>query len=401
MARVVLVCLLGLAVNAVLIQTVMSDESVAKQLVRAGVLGVAVYAIVVYNSRVPPWMVLLVCFSGILLILRGNPDQLSYIFVLLLVPALWSAEEWRVERAAVVASFASLGLVFAFLALGITQNEIVQPRSRMTFGTAGVPFFFNLVYGAFALLVLYVVKHRPRRWRLAVVGSVAATTYLFGQTDARGGYFAFLTFLVMLVAVPRLRRSGMFRGAVALLPAWLLAGSWLLAALSDDHYYALNEPLSYRPMLYERFLDSVGLADVLLGAPVKSFPTAVDNSYIHLLVGGGLIMCGVFVVAFARAVRHLFEAGRHPEIAFLVATSLYFFSESLLVRIENVFVVYAWFLVLRYGLGHGDRDAARVSPVGCSTRPRADDDHPVGRRGAGERHRDARAASSGRAHSHP
>lgn len=356
--RPVFLALLAVAVNAVLIQTIVPAESSLKNLVRAGALALAVIGLLVRGTPIPRWIVGLVGLLVALTALRHNPDLLSYVFILVLAPALWAVPEQRLERMMVICSLVSIGLVFAFLAAGVTHNEVLSYRGRATYGTRGVPFFFNLVYGACAMGVLYAVKHQLRRRRMVVVVALVAATYFYRQTDIRGGYFAFMAFLGLLWAAPRLARSGLFRGVVALLPPVFLGLALLGARYSSNT--ALNDVTSHRLVTYHAFLANVSPLDLLLSSSVKHFDalipvgtlvstaTSVDNSYLHLLVGGGIVMCAVFVVLWRRALAALFDLGRYPEIAFLVATSLYFSTESILVRVENVFVIYAWYLVLRY-----------------------------------------------------
>ena len=348
MTRVGFVCLSSLAVNAVLIQTVLAENSSAKNGVRIFVVALVAIAIVFGRPRLPMWIVLLSLCSAVLLLARDNPDQLSYLFVLVLVPVLRCVRERDLSRIFVGASLTSLLLIFFLLAAGMTQNEILMPRFRNTFGTASVPFFFNVVYGCTTLLVLHAFNYRLRsRWVLTAIATALAT-YFFQATDIRGGYFAYLGFLLLMIAVPHLKTARAAQLFLALLPAFFLAAAFYLAGLGDDP--DANVLLSYRPALYQAFLESLSLSDIFFSTSVKQFDSSatsiVDNSYLHLLVGGGLIMCVTYVTIYAAAVLNLFRAHRFNEIAFLTATSVYFNAESALVRIENIFVIFSWFLVI-------------------------------------------------------
>jgi hypothetical protein len=294
-------------------------------------------------------IVLLTIYSAVLLAVRQNPDQLSFVFIFVLIIALFAVKERSLDKAVMFASLASLGMVFVFLGLGITQNEVLNFRGRNTFGTNGVPFFYNLVYGAFGMLVFYFYKYKLRRRLLVMAGSVTITTHLFNLTDARGGYYSFIGFVALVFLVPALSRLGLFRFIAAILPVFCLMVSFYIASLWDSG--AANQLLSIRPILFNRFLENLTPVDVFLSTSVKEFDravTIVDNSYLHLLVGGGAAMCLVFFVIFAQSITNLFTAGRHVDVAFLIATCVYFNSESILLRIENMFVIYFWYLVLRY-----------------------------------------------------
>ena len=346
MVQAITLCIAALAINAVLIQTITSEESVLKNGLRVCVLLVVAFAMVMNHVRISVGIFLMILYSIIMLALRQNPDQLSFIFVFVLVMALMSIEERSLEKLLVASSVASLALVFVFLALGVTQNSVLDFRNRMTFGTDGVPFFFNLVYGAFALLVLYSHKYKLKHRTLLVLGSVAATTLLFTLTDARGGYFSLLAFVALVYLVPVLSRIGLFRFVTAFLPVIFLLFSFYIASLGQN--VAANQLLSYRPALFQLFFRDVDPLDIFFSTSVKQFPSTVDNSYIHLLVGGGVVLCLAFFIIFAQAIRNLFRAGRHIEISFVIATCIYFNSESIMLRIENIFVIYFWYLILRH-----------------------------------------------------
>jgi hypothetical protein len=348
MTKVIGLCLLALATNAVIIQTVSSEDSSLKNIVRVCVLLLAVFVMVLNHNKWSVEILLMANLSMILLLARQNLDQLSFVFIFIFVQVLFSMEERRVEKAFLISSVLSLLLVFALLALGVTENRVLDARSRMTFGTYGVPFFYNLVYGSFTMLIVYSQKYMRKHRVLIVMMSFASTTTLYLLTDARGGYFSFLGFVILLFLVPKLSKFGVFRLITGMLPVIFLAASFYVASLSES--FGANTLLSGRPVLYQLFLRNLTVYDVLLSSSVKQFDTnnIVDNSYLHLLVGGGLGLCLVFFWMFAKAVRNLFKEEAFVEISFLIATCAYFNSESIMIRLELMFVIYFWYLVLGY-----------------------------------------------------
>jgi hypothetical protein len=359
---VLTLCLAMLATNAVLIQTVVPDESVLKNVIRAAVIAVTVFTVFLSRGVIPVLTAVLCLVSVALLALSRNPDQFTYVFVFLLVAALLPLNERSVERAVLLGSVWSLALVFIFLRAGLTQNVVLDYRGRATYGTNGVPFFFNLVYGACVMLVYYTQKHRLRSRHLALLVTVVGATYFYLQTDARGGYLTFLGFVVLVVVIPFVARSGLVQLVIATLPALFLAGAFVIASQHQND--ALNRLMSYRPRLLQAFLGDVGLVDVVLSRSVKQVAFAVDNSWLHLLVGGGLLLTAVFFILYGQAMRSLFAERRYAEIAFVVAACVYFNSESLLLRVENLFVVLFWFLLFRYA-----RFTRDLEPMACRRRP--------------------------------
>lgn len=349
MAVLMFICLAAIAVNAVLIQTVTSDDSLLKQGVRVGVLCLAAFAMLLYNSRFPVGLFMLVVVCVLFLVFRQNTDQLSLIFVFVLVPALFAVKERALGKMFMVTSAGSLLLIFALLAAGITHNEVTEFRGRNTFGTNGVPFFYNVVYGACTLLLVYAHKFRLRLRHLWTLAALGLATHLFNLTDARGGYYAFLAFVGLLYLVPLLGRLSLVRGLTVLLPVGFLGAAFYIASLWDDG--AANKLLSIRPILYQRFLDSLTPSDFFFSSTVKQFSraiTIVDNSYLHLLVGGGITLFVIFVLMFGQAVLKMYRMGKFVDLAFVIATCIYFNSESIMLRIENMFVIYFWYLIIRY-----------------------------------------------------
>jgi hypothetical protein len=356
------ICIFAIAINATLIQTIATEDSPLKTVVRVGVMGLAALAILLRFVPLKRWVVLTVLLSTTLLLASKNPDQLSYIFVFVVVTLLGEVDPRRLLRIAVIASATSLALVFVFLATGITQDSIMILRGRHTFGTASVPYLMNVIYGTGALLALYVAKYQPKRGKVGCVAFLAFATLIFARTDARGGYYALLIFLALLVIVPRVARMPTARLLVAGAPLLIMSLAFVVASRAGDEGWNLF--LSNRPRQYGNFLDRVSTWHYLVSESVQQYDagiisrsiyaqqiqikqsTIVDNSYLHLLVGGGVVLAAVFFVAYALAIAELFRSARYPEIAFMTATVCYFGSESLLVRVEHIFVIFFWYLLV-------------------------------------------------------
>jgi hypothetical protein len=140
-------------------------------------------------------------------------------------------------------------------------------------------------------------------------------------------------------------------GSVVLLGAqpvvYLGVAVWIASQAESDRWNAL---LSYRPRLLGAYLSSVDPWSYLLSSSVKynGDVPSVDNSYLQLLIGGGAVMFILFCVAFAIAIRALIRRRMAHEIAFISTTLIYGISESVLLRVENIFVLFTWVLILYY-----------------------------------------------------
>ena len=375
MTRWVQVAFLLIATNAVLIQTIATDDSPIKNAIRIGVLVITAFFMFVRQTVFPAAMVFMLLATAILLLGTGNTDQFTILYVLLFVPAMWSISERSLWRAGMIASVFALLLVFVFLRLGLTANELVisqnpladEVRSRNTFGTQGVPFFMNLVYGAVTMTIFYLYKWRIRgRLVVAAIG-VAVATYLFIQTDGRGGYIAIWFFIAFALIMRGMVKISFFRPLLAIQPILMLGVSLLLAAERNSPWWNLT--FSFRPLLYGQFLDSVTVWDLLYSTTVKNDAnaTTVDSSSFHLLFGGGIVTFALFCIIFARAVYTLIKRGKYLELAFLTSVMMYSTNESIMLRVENVFIMFAWYLILRYGLAEHERRVRVQTPGALQT----------------------------------
>jgi hypothetical protein len=366
MKKIVFLCLLVLSVNAVLIHTIAAENELLKNGLRVAILAISVLLLIIKQRPLLVGLLLLFNVSVINLAIGHNTDQLSYIFIFIFIQALFVLNARQTEKYLMLSSVISLLLVFAFLMLGITENTVTEYRNRMMFGTNGVPFFFNLVYGAFTMFLIYVLKYFKRFKFLLMLVSIGITTYLFTLTDARGGYISFVAFIILLGIIPIISKVGIFRRIVALIPVIAIGGSYYIAGLSDS--LSANMLLSNRPLLLNAFFKDISFADLLISTSVKAYDadSIVDNSYVHLLAGGGLIITLAICYLFFKAILQLFKHKKHIEIAFIVATCLYFNTESIMVRVENLFVIYFWYLIIKYSLTKIEPETEEVK----ETRPK-------------------------------
>ncbi|MCR4513038.1 hypothetical protein [Aeromicrobium sp. 50.2.37] len=348
--------LFAVATNATLVQTLLPEDSALKTFVRAVVLICSVYVVVSARIPAPAGLVVLSTLTLVLALARANEDQFSYLFVIVVALGLSRVTDRKLLQWSTWAGGWTLLLLMLLLWAGVTTNEILMPRERSTFGSSSVPFVFNAVYGFAAVWVVYVFRYRSR-WRWVVLpAAVLLAIYFFLATDLRGGFLTFLAFLTLCPLLRVARRSRIAVAVLASLPAGLLGISLALATLADNA--SVNALLSYRPLYYWRMLSQFQIDDLVLTSSVKQLDliSIVDNSYLHLLIGGGVVLSVFYLWIYARAMFALMESGEVLLAAFLTATSVYFVSESLLVRIENVFIALFWLLIFRWG--------ARLRPSG-------------------------------------
>jgi hypothetical protein len=170
--------------------------------------------------------------------------------------------------------------------------------------------------------------------------------YYYTQTDVRGGFFSFVLFVALMLGFGA--RSWLVRGIVSTIPVWMVVMSVCVAMFLNDSFW--NGVLSGRPDLYYSFISELSLIDFLFGTSVKDFDLTaiVDNSYIHLYMVGGFVFFSYFSLNFWLSAKNIFKNNRIELIAFMVSVSAYMFTESLLVRIENPFVMLYWYVIFKY-----------------------------------------------------
>lgn len=356
MKRIIFICLLALSVNIVLIQTISIDNNNMKNIVRISVLILMMFFMLIRKRTISLAPLLLFGVSTLLLFISKNSDQLTFMFIFLFIPSLLIIETKKIEKYLVISSLISLVLVFVFLFLGLTHNETTVLRHRMNFGVnGGVSFFYNLVYGTFSLIIIYSRKYFNRYKSLITLMSLGLTTYLYIMTNARGGYFSFIILIILLYVLPKLEKNKKIFFFIGLIPEFFLSISFFEASLVNNSL--ANQFLSYRPTYIYNFYSSINFTNIIFSKSVKALDhiNIVDNSYIHLLIGGGILIFLVIGYLFLKTILNLYKEKKYIEISFMISACAYFNMESNLVRIENMFVIYFWYLLFRYSLKNKKR----------------------------------------------
>lgn len=365
MKKLVLLGFLLIAINATLIQTISLNSDGTKNIIRvAALLLMFIYAFLV-KRKMSVYLLFALTVSFVLLIVSKNPDQLSYIFIFIIVQCFIGMRERDVEKYLLISSAIGFSLVFMFLNFELTENITTTwgGRSRMNYGTAGVPFFYNLVYGTFVLLIMYAKKYYTSYKNIFILLSIISAYYFYTTTDIRGGFYSFLLFIVMLYVIPLTKRFSIVKYMVAFSPVFYIGGSLIIASFYKRP--ELNLLLSYRPMFLNNFYSKLAMSDLLISKSVKAFDFngIVDNSYVHLLVGGSLLVTIVVLIIFWKAILNLYEDNKYNEIAFVISICAYFNSESLIVRAENMFVIYFWYLIIKYAFKKVKVEKFKTLPI--------------------------------------
>jgi len=340
-----------LSVNALFIEVGFFEGIVEKNLLRLVVITIILFTIILSRPKIKTSVIILMSLLASLGLVKFNIDQLTLVYMLLIVTASAIFNKDELIRSLFIASSITFIFIFLFLALDVSYNEIRDFRNRSTYGLNGIggpTLFFNIL---FSFLILGCVHFHRIKKKIFEIVSIFACIYFYTETDVRGGAIAFIAFLAFQYSMPFLVRFRTITFAIKILPVIFLNIAIVMSVLPNNEFY--NALLSNRPELYSILLEKITLSDVLLGASVKSYDliSIVDNSFIHLFIGGGMAFFVYYAYLHFFRMKALLVVKDYQKIAFILGVSLYFFVESLAVRIENMFVILYW-VILFTGINH-------------------------------------------------
>lgn len=351
-------CFMLLSINSVLIQTILLDNDSIKNIIRLFVIVLIAFIIFIKKIKINNNIMIILLFISILFLITKNMDLITYIFLFIVVQLLIRLDDKTVLKYLTISSVVAFSLIFIFLLLGVTQNEILDYRNRMTFGVGNstvnrIPFFYNMVYGTLTLIILYINKYYKKINSLKVIIyilTLTLATYFYIKTNLRGGYLCFIIFIVLTWIIPKIYKFRFVKYISCVFYIIMFTSSFIIASFHENIY--LDKLLSYRPTYVNNFIKSINIGYILLSRSVKSMDTItiVDNSYIHIFIGGGIIIFLIILFLYYISVKNLYNLKYFNEIAFIISTSIYFNIESIAVRIENMFVIYWWYLIINYSI---------------------------------------------------
>ena len=291
------------------------------------------------NTRVI--YLLLSCLAGAILGGIENNIAQNLTFIVIVIGCLRHVNlDSIVDRSLVVFLFA-MGLIFALLTLGLTENGIdtADGRNRASFGFSNVNAFTSLVY-AFITLALY-------RWRGQNVVKYVLFTILsyvvYLYTDSRTLVASILLFFfahVLYAVLPK----GMLKVMallLLLLPLMLTQMSGYIA----ETWPLVDIALSFRPSYSAVFIEGFSAYNYLLGGQSPAAGQTIDNSFLLIQGAVGLpFLLALTWVAYRKIVESI--SRNRPEVFCLILSFWYFsYSESSMVRPESIIGVVFWLLL--------------------------------------------------------
>lgn len=235
----------------------------------------------------------------------------------------------------------------------VQSETIAAIRIRYDFGY-GHPNAATLYYwGLFisAVLYCYISKYRHFIWILLGF-LLLVSIYLYTETDSRSFIFAVISFTLVL-GYYKLRsrinlhyRIGYSKYVLYALPV-LFAALTIYLASNVDEYPALDLLLSTRLTLYKQLLDGLTPLQYVWGTSAFDY-IIVDNSYLHLLFEGGVLVFVYFVWLWFFAVKNIIKQQNFILIAVFISFLVYGLMESLLLFSVVIGNNLFWVLLYRY-----------------------------------------------------
>lgn len=308
----------------------------------------AILSFLISGSRIKFTSIFLLSGCAIYTIISSNPDMFSFMFILIFVIAGAQLNDKGFLNACFYASAITFILIFIFLLAGVTEQYVREFRSRTTFGLNGIggpTLFFNYFFGFSALAIL---KYRASI--ASVMFILALNWYFFLATDSRAGALSILILVLLCTILKPLINARINAYLIGTMPVLFLIIAFLLPFFLDNAFG--NLILSNRPALFASLFSDLTFIDYLVGKSIKSYDlfAIIDNSFLHLFVGLGALMYLIICSIFFQSVKRLYSQKRFLAVAFIISTVCYANMESILVRPENAFVLYFWYLILNYFL---------------------------------------------------
>ena len=295
------------------------------------------------GSRLKLNSILLVLICTVYSLLTLNQDLISFIFILIVVIAGGNLGNKRFLDACFIASFIIIFLIFLFLLMGVTEQYVREFRNRATFGLNGIggpTLFFNYFFGVSSLAIL---KYRPNILLMTFIAAFA--WYFFLMTDVRGGAASITIFLLLLTVFKSFVSNRFMKFFIAILPIIFLMIAFSIPIFFNNSVG--NFLLSNRPFLIASLFDDLTFFDYIFGTSIKEYDYIgiIDNSFLHLFIGLGAVVFTIVCVFFYQSISTHHRNKNILALAFMISTACYASMESILVRPENAFILYFWYLV--------------------------------------------------------
>lgn len=196
-------------------------------------------------------------------------------------------------------------------------------RNDLGFGNPNAVFFnFMPIYVGYLYL-----RYDRYNWIDRII-LIFATLYIYVETKSRTGLLIFFGILLFMEFIKKVDLDNCIwiKKIIQFIPIILTAVSIGIAFIFSQNLF-LNKLLSNRPILWSWYLDKISLlgkiSDTQQGYPL-------DNSYIYILVVGGIISIIIVWIILYYGLNKVADEKKYKVILVVVAFLLYGFGENIL-----------------------------------------------------------------------
>ncbi|MBU8586944.1 hypothetical protein KM925_13615 [Priestia megaterium] len=310
--------------------------------------------LLMYKSLKIKYIDIIVITNLLLLsVIQYREELITGIFIILFVKLYEKYEQYEFEQTLNKANWVSICMIFIFLKLGLTLPEVwihSGSGSFVTnnfedmfrdFGDARVRYTFgmnhpNSFVGFIVSLITFTFLRLSSKWSFILNMVFVVITVYF--TDTKSILIYFLSLYVFMFLFRRLKLS-----KIIYMPIFLTILTFILTFYFNNS--SLNEALSDRLNLWYEYINSMTGKELIFGKDLTGY--IVDNSYIQLFFGAGIVFFMIFCIKTIKAIRLNLYNKNILITSFVVSYLIYNFVEAYLLRFENAATILFWYYIFK------------------------------------------------------
>ncbi|TGA73338.1 hypothetical protein VFES401_01110 [Aliivibrio fischeri] len=208
-------------------------------------------------------------------------------------------------------------------------NSIV--RNTMGFDNPNKPFLYlsTIIYS-----ILFLINDKSKSIKfIFTITLLYWVIYVYSQTRSYTGLFVYTFLLITFFLYHssffiRINIEKLMLIFVPLLPLFLIIVSVVIPVYYHDNAFA-NALLTGRPYYWYHYLVEIPYSNYFFGGTVE-YKHALDNSFIQLIGGGGIILVSMFLVFYSSMFKKILKRNNLSVCIILVFLLVYATSETFL-----------------------------------------------------------------------
>ena len=302
--------------------------------------------------------ILTILYIGVVAILFKNKDLLTYIFIFLINFFLS-----RYSNRKIIDKLFKCCIIFILLyLLGyilkiFTISKTIY-RERIYFLFLGkkiimdAPFWGNIVY---SVVVLTIFKYQNKK--SAFISCLLLFIY-YKNFDGRGPVISGLILIILFLLKDKKKiRLFIYKVLKLILPFLIAISIFFPIYLKNNKY--IDYLMSFRLTFWNKLIEKKGIEGLFLIEPIKSFDYIIDNSYLHVIYGGGVYIGLILIILLQISFLKIAKGKQFLETIFIISFLIYCFLESILLRYEVFATIFFWYIIVKNLIYKGERNNER------------------------------------------